>query len=128
MCGTSSFHHHFPGYGPWIHAAGEVTSRFHQKLKFMFDEKLVIVCGEEDLLVSGLSSFRHVETEERIVEIPLHYLEVEDVSSATSNHNQSSTTILSSVRSARETLENGALSGWGQFVNVTEKHERFGIG
>ena len=79
-------------------------------------------------MVSELSSFRHVETKERIIEIPFHCLEFEDVSSATSNHDQSSTTILSLVRSTRETLEKGLLSGWGQVVNVTEKHERFGIG
>lgn len=60
---------------PWIHVAGAVTSTLHQKLKFMFDYKLVIVCSEEDLLVSELSLFTYVETEEGIVEIPLHYLE-----------------------------------------------------
>lgn len=47
---------------PWIHVAGEVTSTLHQRLKFMSDDKLVIVYGEEDLLVSELSSFRYVET------------------------------------------------------------------
>ena len=37
---------------PWIHVAGAVTSTLHQKLKFMFEDNLAIVCGEEDLLVS----------------------------------------------------------------------------
>ncbi|XP_050876821.1 uncharacterized protein LOC127080547 [Lathyrus oleraceus] len=72
---------------PQIHAAGEVTSTLHQKLKYLIDDKLVIVCGEEDLLVSELSSFRYVETNEGIVEVPLHCLEFEDVSSVTSNSN-----------------------------------------
>lgn len=36
---------------PWIHAAGTMTSTLHQKLKFVFKDKLVIICGEEDLLV-----------------------------------------------------------------------------
>ncbi|XP_050909727.1 uncharacterized protein LOC127123560 [Lathyrus oleraceus] len=31
---------------PWIHAAGKVTSTLHQKLKYLIDDKLVIVCGE----------------------------------------------------------------------------------
>lgn len=94
----------------------------------MVVDKLVIVCVEEDLLVSDLSSFRYVKTGEGVVEIPLHCLEFEDVNSATSNHDQSSTTILSSVRSAKQTLEKGSLAGWGQVVNVAEKHDRFDIG
>ncbi|XP_050909780.1 uncharacterized protein LOC127123622 [Lathyrus oleraceus] len=86
---------------PWIHAAGAVTSMLHQRLKFLIDDKLVIVYGEEDLLIRELSSFRYVETDEGIVEIPLHCLEFEEVNSATANHDQSSATILSSVRSAK---------------------------
>ena len=52
----------------------------------MFEDKLVIVCGEENLLVSELSSFRYIETEEGVTKVPIHYLEFEDVSSITSNH------------------------------------------
>lgn len=51
---------------PWIYVVGEMTSTLHQKLKFMFEVKLVIVYGEEDLLVSELSSFRYVEIDEGI--------------------------------------------------------------
>lgn len=40
---------------PWIHAAGAVTSTLHQNLKFMFKDKLVIIYGEEDTIVSELS-------------------------------------------------------------------------
>lgn len=69
---------------PWIHAAETMTSTRHQKLKFMFKDKLVIVCGEEDLLVSELSWFQYVETEEGITEVPFHCLKFEDDSSATS--------------------------------------------
>jgi len=46
-----------PAYGcllgrPWIYTAGVVPSTLHQKLKFVVDDKLIIVSGEEDLLVS----------------------------------------------------------------------------
>lgn len=112
----------------WIHVAWVVTSTLHQKLKFMFEHKLVIIFYEEDLLVSELSSFRYVEIEEGIVEVPLHYLEFEYISSNTSNQNQSSAMILSSVKSVRETLEKGHLSGLGHIVNMADKHDRFGIG
>lgn len=113
---------------PWIHVIGAVTSMLQQRLKFMIDDKLVTVYGEKELLVSETSSFKYVETEEGVGEIPLHCLEFEDVILNTSNHDQSSTTILSLVRSTKQTLEKGMLVGWGQIVNVTEKHNRFGIG
>ncbi|XP_050919089.1 uncharacterized protein LOC127136591 [Lathyrus oleraceus] len=35
---------------PWIHSVGAVTSTLHQKLKFLADDKLVIVEGEEDIM------------------------------------------------------------------------------
>lgn len=113
---------------PWIHAAGAVTFTLHQRLKFLINDKLVIVCGEEDLLVSELSSFRYIETYEKVNEIPLNCLEFEEVNSATVNHDQSSATILSSVTSAKQTLEKGLLAGWGKVVNVAAKREEFGIG
>ena len=41
---------------PWIHALGVVPSTLHQKLKFTVGGLLVIVSGEEDMLVSCPSS------------------------------------------------------------------------
>lgn len=40
----------------WIHVAGAVTSILHQKLKFMVGDKLVIVWGKEDFMISELPS------------------------------------------------------------------------
>ena len=37
---------------PWIHEAGAVTSTLHQKLKFVREGKVVIINGEEALLIS----------------------------------------------------------------------------
>ena len=51
---------------PWIHQAGEVTSTLHQKLKFVKEGKLVVVEGEEAMLISNLSSFSHIDAEEAI--------------------------------------------------------------
>lgn len=39
---------------PWIHEAGEVTSTLHQRLKFVENGKLVLVGGEQTMLVSHL--------------------------------------------------------------------------
>lgn len=46
---------------PWIHFAGAVTSMLHQRLKFVVNNKLVLVEGEEDFLVNHLESFRYTE-------------------------------------------------------------------
>ena len=54
-------HHH---RRPWIHALGVVPSTLHQKLKFAVGGLLVIVSGEEDMLVSCPSSAPYVEAAE----------------------------------------------------------------
>ncbi|XP_050914650.1 uncharacterized protein LOC127129531 [Lathyrus oleraceus] len=56
----------YPAYScllgrPWIHSVGAVTLTLHQRLKFMIDNKLVVVKGEEDIVVSHLESFKYVE-------------------------------------------------------------------
>lgn len=43
---------------PWIHVAWAVTSTLHQKLKFVVDNKLIIIYVEEDMVLSQLSSLR----------------------------------------------------------------------
>ncbi|KAI5417850.1 hypothetical protein KIW84_042463 [Lathyrus oleraceus] len=51
---------------PWIPEAGAVTSTLHQKLKFMKNDKLVVVGGEKALWVSHLSYFTYVDVEEEV--------------------------------------------------------------
>ncbi|KAI5409648.1 hypothetical protein KIW84_055187 [Lathyrus oleraceus] len=53
---------------PWIHNAGAVSSTLHQKIKFPVKGRIIIVCGEEDILVSHLSTFKYVEVEGEIHE------------------------------------------------------------
>ncbi|XP_017428581.2 uncharacterized protein LOC108336620 [Vigna angularis] len=61
---------------PWIHSAGVVPSTLHQKLKYVMGDKLVIVSGEEDLLVSGPSSARYIEAAEEALETTFQSLEI----------------------------------------------------
>ena len=61
---------------PWIHSAGVVPSTLHQKLKYVMGDKLVIVSGEEDILVSGPSSSRYIEAVEEAFETTFQYLEI----------------------------------------------------
>lgn len=51
---------------PWIHEAGVVTSTLHQRLKFVRNRMLVVVSGEEALIVSSLSSFSYIDGDEAI--------------------------------------------------------------
>lgn len=65
----------YPAYScllgrPWIHSAGTVTSTLHQRLKFMIGSKLVVVEGEDDIMVSHLEPFRYVEVGGEIHETP----------------------------------------------------------
>ena len=63
---------------PWIHTAGVVPSTLHQKLKFVVDDKLIIVSGEEDLLVSGPLSTRHIEVAKEALETSFQALKIVD--------------------------------------------------
>ncbi|KAI5434817.1 hypothetical protein KIW84_021582 [Lathyrus oleraceus] len=62
----------------WIHETGAVTSTLHQKLKFVKNGKLVVVGGENTLLVSHMSSFSYVEAEEE-VRTPFQALSIAEV-------------------------------------------------
>lgn len=64
---------------PWIHSVGALTSTLHQRLKFLVDDKLVIVEGEKDIGVSHIASFRYIEGEWEMKEIPFQSFKVINV-------------------------------------------------
>ncbi|GAU28982.1 hypothetical protein TSUD_391830 [Trifolium subterraneum] len=45
-----------------------ITSTLHQKLKFVANDKMIVVLGQEDIMVSHLSSFRYIEADEKAIE------------------------------------------------------------
>ena len=61
---------------PWIHSIGVDPSSLHQKLKFVVGGQLIIVLGEEDILVSCLSSTPYVEAAEESLETSFQALEI----------------------------------------------------
>lgn len=74
----------YPAYNfllgrPWIHSAGTITSTLHQRLKFMIRSKLVMVEGEENIMVSHLASFRYVEVGGEIHETTFQAFKVVNV-------------------------------------------------
>jgi hypothetical protein len=115
---------------PWIHAAGAVTSTLHQKLKFLVDDKLVIVSGEEDALVSHLSSFRYIEIEEGALETQFQALEIAAVTMMSPVlKGQESKTSVTSWRNLKEAMKSGGLpAGWGSLVVIPQKKYRHGVG
>ncbi|XP_027337884.1 uncharacterized protein LOC113851562 [Abrus precatorius] len=64
---------------PWIHSVGVVPSTLHQTLKFIIDNKLVIVSSEEDMLVSKPSSTPYIEATEEALETSFQALEIVNV-------------------------------------------------
>ncbi|XP_050888930.1 uncharacterized protein LOC127094104 [Lathyrus oleraceus] len=73
---------------------GAVTSTLHQKMKFVVDNQLIIISGEEDF--------------------------VDPVGKACSS--------FASLKSAKSSIEGGNPEGWGQLIDIREKHDRFGLG
>jgi hypothetical protein len=108
---------------PWIHAAGAVTSTLYQKLKFIVDDKFVIVSGEEDALVTHLSSFRYIETEEGALETEFQALEIATATlMSPTPTSQGSRTSIMSWKKLKKTVESGGSPiGWGRVMVFPEK-------
>ncbi|RDY06711.1 hypothetical protein CR513_09262, partial [Mucuna pruriens] len=67
---------------PWTHASGAVLSSLHQKIKFIVDNKLVIISREEDLSVSYPQSTEHIEAVEEALKMAFQSLEISNTTLA----------------------------------------------
>ena len=113
----------------WIHVVGAVTSTLHQKMKFVVDDKLVIVSGEEDFIISQLSSFRYIEADEDALETSFQALEISNATlEEVKDPVEKASLSFASLKSAKSAVESGGPAGWGQVINVNEKNDRFGLG
>ncbi|XP_050908104.1 uncharacterized protein LOC127121698 [Lathyrus oleraceus] len=114
---------------PWIHAAGTVTSTLHQKMKFVVDNQLIIISGEEDFVVSHLSSFSYIEADEDALETSFQALEIANATFMEMKDPVGKTcSSFASLKSAKSSIEGGNPKGWGQLIDIREKHDRFGLG
>ncbi|KAI5438068.1 hypothetical protein KIW84_023981 [Lathyrus oleraceus] len=104
---------------PWIHEARAVTSTLHQKLKFMKNDKLVVVVGEKVLLVSHMSSFSYVEAKEE-VGTPFQALSIAEVKKTGAP--------MSSFKDAQKAIETGNTDQWGRMVEIAENKNMAGLG
>ena len=121
---------------PWIHSIGVVPSRLHQKLKFMVEGLLVIISGEEDLLVSCPSCMPYVEVTEESLEMTFQSFEVVSnafVESLLTCPHMSNTTIMVAHIMLGHGYEPGTglgkkNDGKASLVNVKENYGRFKLG
>ncbi|XP_016755231.2 uncharacterized protein [Gossypium hirsutum] len=60
---------------PWIHSAGAVPSSLHQKVKFIIDDLLVTVVGEEDIVASISADTPYLEVSKDAVECSFCFFE-----------------------------------------------------
>ncbi|RDX81084.1 hypothetical protein CR513_38273, partial [Mucuna pruriens] len=60
---------------PWIHTAGAVPYSLHQRVKFIADQRLINVMGEEEL-ISTLTPIEYVEGNEEALETSFQSLEI----------------------------------------------------
>ncbi|XP_050890053.1 uncharacterized protein LOC127095399 [Lathyrus oleraceus] len=112
---------------PWIHATGAVTSTLYQKLKYILDGQVVTVCGEEDIFVSQLSSFKYVEMDGEIFETPRQAFETVKVENAVFTEREKKP-FIASYKQAVEVVKSGEAPGWGRVIDVAVKEDKFGIG
>ena len=121
---------------PWINDARAVLSALHQKLKFIVDDKLIIIFVKEDLLVNKPSSIPYIEVFEESLETSFQGLEI-----ANSNCVKEGKAITqpsgASMMVAKVMLENGYQYGHGlgrhrhgptQVLDLVENKDRFGLG
>lgn len=112
---------------PWIHVAGAVTSTLHQKMKFPIGSKIVTVCGEEEYMVSHLTSFLYIEVEREVHETPFQVFEVVQMIKTPHFEGRKPAVSMSSVKDARVVVENGHPEGWGRVLDLPLKFDKLGL-
>ena len=105
---------------PWIHEAGVVNSTLHQKLKFVREGKVVIINGEQELLISNLSSFSVMEADEATVRTQFQALYIHNV-----RENENSIT---SFKDAQRVVHDVPSKVWGNIVNPLVNKNSVGLG
>ena len=83
-----------------------MTSTLHQKLKFVCECAVIIVEGEQAMLVSHLSSFSIVEDDDATVGTQFQALSIDSV--------QRSEDSIASMKDARSVVQKGSSNVWGQ--------------
>jgi hypothetical protein len=113
---------------PWIHNAGAVSSTLHQKIKFPVNGRIITVCGEEDILVNNLSTFKYVEVEGEIHKTLCQAFESVQIKDAAPVEEVKAGASISSFKQAQALVDSGVAPGWGRLLELPVKDDKFGIG
>ncbi|XP_050897782.1 uncharacterized protein LOC127104649 [Lathyrus oleraceus] len=98
-----------------------------EMLKYILDGQVVTICGEEDIFVSQLSSFKYVEMDGEIFETPSQAFETVKVENAVFAEREKKSSI-ASYKQDVEVVKSGEAPGWGRVIDVVVKEDKFGIG
>ncbi|KAI5396065.1 hypothetical protein KIW84_062309 [Lathyrus oleraceus] len=98
------------------------------QIKFPVNGRIITVCGEEDILVSNLSTFKYVEVEGEIHETLCQAFEAVQVKDAAPMEEVEAGASFSSFKQAHALVNSGVAPGWGRLVDLPVKEDKFGIG
>ncbi|KAI5438228.1 hypothetical protein KIW84_024102 [Lathyrus oleraceus] len=107
---------------------GSKRSVFGEKIKFPVNGRIITVCGEEDILVSNLSTFKYVEVEGEIHETLCQAFESVQIKDAAPVEEVKAGTSILSFKQARAVVDSGVAPGWGRLLELPVKEDKFGIG
>lgn len=104
-------------------------STLHQKSKFIKNDKIIIIKGEEYVLVSHLKSFRYIEVEREIIETPFQFLDVVNVLILQKIFDSSKPELsMAYWQWAKAIIETENAQGWEKIIDVQENWDMFGLG
>lgn len=113
---------------PWIHDAGAVTSILHQKLRYVVDNQVVTVGGEEDFIVSHLSSHQYVEVGGEYHETPCQVFDFVAEKEVPPPEEKKQEISMVSFKEAKAIVESGHPTGWGRVLDLPAKFDKLGLG
>lgn len=107
---------------PLIHSVGTIIPTLHHKLKFINNNKMIVIGGEEDILVIHLTSFRYIDVDGETNVILFQSLEVLNVLTVQLKVEQSkSEPSMASWKGAKAIMEAGNVGVWGKLMEVHER-------
>lgn len=90
---------------------------------------MIVVGGEEDILVSHLSSLCYIDVDGETIETPFQALEVVSVVGAHPvEEQQKSELSMASWKGAKVIVGVGNIEGWGKVLELPENKDRFRLG
>lgn len=113
---------------PWIHDVGAVTSTLHQKQKYVVGNQVVTVGGEEDFIVSHVSSHQYVEVGGDYHEIPCQVFDFVAEREVSPSEEKKLDVSMVSFKEAKAIVESGHPAGWGRVLDLPAKFDKMGLG